>query len=599
MAEIDSSGQFDAGSLKAGQNHVIEKMPTGIEGFDEVTSGGLPRGRTSLVMGGPGSGKTIFALQTLVNGARLKGEPGIFVAFEEQSRQIIANAASFGWDLPALEKDKLFLLDARLSSDVIAAGHFDLSGMLASLKAKADELNQASGSSSVRIVFDSIDVLLSLMDDPLAERQELYRVHDWVASNDLTGLLTARLEPDNGLANRHYSALQFMSDCVTVLLQRIENRISLRGIRVIKYRGTGFAENEFPLVITSTGIEIPSTATTVRTYPVYTERIESGVPRLDTMLGGGYLRGSSVLITGSPGTAKSTMAGVFLLAACQRGEGGLYISFDEGAGEIVRNMASVNIPLAPHLQSGLLHMYAALAEARSGEEHLIQIQNLIKAYRPRCVVVDPLSALTKSGGETPALAVAQRLIHLAKCDGITLIITSLLESNSPEMEGTQLRVSTIADSWIHLSYIVRGGERNRALTIVKSRGTGHSNQVRELVLSDNGVTLADVYTAGGEVLMGTLRYEKEYAEQMEKVRLSREIERKRDILKLEEAELNVRMVALQRDLEARRAELARLETDQTNGEERWQVNHGKLLKMRSGDISDDDLDRDPEPDEGR
>ncbi len=483
MIEIDPSRQFEVGLTNVGQNQAIEKMPTGIEGFDEITNGGLPRGRTSLVMGGPGCGKTIFALQTLVNGARLKGEPGIFVAFEEQSRQIIANAASFGWDLPALEKDKLFFLDARLSSDVIAAGHFDLSGMLASLQAKADELSQASGASSVRIVFDSIDVLLSLMDDPLAERQELYRVHDWLAGSNLTGLLTARLEPDTSLANRHYNALQFMSDCVIELFQRIEDHISLRGMRVIKYRGTGFAENEFPLVITSTGIEIPSTAAAVRDYPVYTERIESGVPRLDTMLGGGYLRGSSVLITGSSGTAKSTLASAFLLAASQRGESGLYISLDEGAGEIVRNMASVNINLAPLLQSGKLHVYAALAEARSGEEHLVQIQNLVKAYRPRCLVVDPLSTLTKSGGETAALAVAQRLIHLAKRDGITLIITSLLEGNNPETEATQLRVSTIADSWIHLSYIVRSGERNRALTIVKSRGTAHSNQVRELILS--------------------------------------------------------------------------------------------------------------------
>jgi circadian clock protein KaiC len=370
-------------------------------------------------------------------------------------------------------------------------------------------------------------------------------------------------------------------------------------MRVIKYRGSGFAENEFPMVITANGIEIPSTAAAVREYPVYTERIETGVPRLDTMLGGGYLRGSSVLVTGSPGTAKSTLAGAFLQAACQRGEGGLYISFDEGASEIVRNMASVNIKLASHIQSGMLHMYAALAEARSGEEHLVKIQNLVKEHKPRCLVVDPLSALTKSGGETAALAVAQRLIHLAKRDGITLIITSLLEGNSPEVEATQLRVSTIADSWIHLSYVVRSGERNRALTIVKSRGTAHSNQVRELILSDEGVTLADVYTAGGEVLMGTLRYEKEYAEQMEQARLGREIERKRDVLMLEEAELNVRLVALQRDLEARRAELASLEMEQTKGEKRWQTDRDKRIKMRSGDPTDDDSEGSTEPQQGR
>ncbi len=594
MIELDPSGQFEVGLHNVGQNHSIDKMCTGIEGLDEITEGGLPRGRTSLVIGGPGTGKSVFALQTLVNGARQNGEPGIFVAFEEESQQIRTNAASFGWDLPALEKDRLFFLDARLSSDVIAAGHFDLSGMLASLKAKANELSQAAGNKSVRIVFDSIDVLLSLMEDPMAERQELYRVHDWLASSKLTGILTARLDLPDTRANRHYNALQYMSDCVIDLFQRIEDHISLRGMRVIKFRGSGFAENEFPMVITATGIEIPSPATVVRDYAVFTERIATGVDRLDTMLSGGYIRGSSVLITGSPGTAKSTLAGAFMQAACQRGESGLYISFDVGPGEIVRNMASVNINLAPHLQSGLLHLYTAQAEASSGEEHLVRILDLVKEYKPRCLVVDPLSALTKSGGETAALAVAQRLMYRAKHDGISLMITSLLESNNPELEATQLRVSTIADSWIHLSYIVHSGERNRALTIVKSRGTAHSNQVRELVLSDEGITLADVYTAGGEVLMGTLRYEKEYAELREQARLSREIERKRDELKLEEAELNVRLVALQRELEATRAELASLEMEQTSGEKRWQTDRNELAKMRSGDTAGNGPNLDPD-----
>lgn len=572
----------------------IEKMPTGIEGFDEITGGGLPRHRTSLIMGGPGTGKTVFALQTLVNGAHLRGEPGIFVAFEEQSQQLRTNAASFGWNLPALEKNKLFFLDARMSTDTIAAGHFDLSGMLASLQAKAEEMSQAAGGAAVRVVFDSIDVLLSLMDDPQAERQELYRVHDWLASSSLTGLLTARFEPTNPFALRHYSFLQFMSDCVIELSQRIDEHVSLRELRVLKYRGTGFAENEFPLVIASSGIDISSSVMDTRDYPVFTERIETGVRRLDTMLDGGYLRGSSVLITGAPGTAKSTLAGAFVQAICQRGERALYVSFDEGAGEIARNLASVNIQLAPHIQSGKLRVYAALAEARSMEEHLLRINNLIHEHNPSCLVVDPLSAMLKAGGPLAALGVAQRLIHLAKRQGITLLITSLLEGNNPEVEATQLRISTIADAWIHLSYVVHGGERNRALTIVKARGIAHSNQVRELILSNDGITLTDVYTAGGEVLMGTLRYEKELAEVAEKERLRNQNELKRVELKVQEAELNAHIAALHRELETKRTELASLENERFQHEQQWHENRARLSSMRGGEVT---ADSDPDGDQ--
>lgn len=572
----------------------IEKMPTGIEGFDEITGGGLPRHRTSLIMGGPGTGKTVFALQTLVNGARLRGEPGIFVAFEEQSQQLRTNAASFGWNLPALEKNKLFFLDARMSTDTIAAGHFDLSGMLASLQAKAEEMSQAAGGAAVRVVFDSIDVLLSLMDDPQAERQELYRIHDWLASSSLTGLLTARFEPTNPFALRHYSFLQFMSDCVIELSQRIDEHVSLRELRVLKYRGTGFAENEFPLVIASSGIDISSSVMDTRDYPVFTERIETGVRRLDSMLDGGYLRGSSVLVTGSPGTAKSTLAGAFVQAACRRGERALYVSFDEGAGEIARNLASVNIQLAAHIQSGKLRVYAVLAEACSVEEHLLRINKLIHEHKPSCLVIDPLSAMLKAGGPLAALDVAQRLIHLAKRQGITLLITSLMEGNNPDVEATQLRISTIADVWIHLSYVVHGGERNRALTIVKARGIAHSNQVRELILSNDGITLTDVYTAGGEVLMGTLRYEKELAEVAEKERLRNQNELKRVELKVQEAELNAHIAALHRELETKRTELANLENEQSQHEQQWHENRARLSSMRGGEVA---ADSDPDGDQ--
>lgn len=453
----------------------LDKMPTGIEGFDEMTGGGLPRARTSLLVGGPGCGKTVFALQTLVNGARVWGEPGIFVAFEENSQQIISNAASFGWDLPALTRDKLFILDARLAPDVVKAGGFDLAGLLAGVKAKADQMG------AQRIVFDSVDVLLSLMDDPLAERQELYRIRDWLSDTGLTGLITARVDSSEPLALQPFGFMQFMADCVVLLHHRVDEHVSARGVRVVKYRGSSFAENESPVVIGPSGIEVASFALALEDYPVFTERVSTGIGRLDAMLSGGYYRGTSVLITGAPGTAKSTLSGSFAEAACRRGERALYMCFGESGAEMVRNLASVNVQLEPYVQSGLLRMMSARTESKSAEEHIIQLRALIAEHNPRCLVIDPISAIVKAGGFTMAFAVAHRLLRLCKMKGITVVYTSLMGGTDPEAEVTPIQISTIADTWIHLSYLPQGGERNRALTIVKSRGTHHSNQVRELL----------------------------------------------------------------------------------------------------------------------
>ncbi len=556
----------------------LVKMPTGIEGFDEITGGGLPRNRTSLVIGGPGTGKTVFALQTLANGARRWGEPGIFVAFEENSRQIIANAASFGWDLPTLEKEgRLFFLDAHLSADDVQSGKFDLVGLLASLKAKADEMG------AKRIVFDSLDVLLTLLNDPIAERQEIYRLHDWLSQDGPTGIVTIRLEGGEPLLSQHYGFMQFMADCVVLLHHHLAERVSLRELRVVKYRGSNFAENEFPLVIGPQGMEVTSFGAEGPEVEAPTERVSSGLERLDTMLSGGYYRGSSVLITGSPGTAKSTLAAAFAEAACRRGEKTLYISFDERASELVRNLSSVGIRLGPHIESGVLRMYSERSETRSAEEHLMGIKALIREHKPRCLAIDPVSTMFKAGGSIAALSVAKGLIGSAKAEVITVVLTSLTEETDPLVESAQVEISTVADTWVHVSFVARAGERNRALTIVKSRGTRHSNQVRELILSDQGVTLTDVYTTGGEVLMGTLRWEKERAEALEKERTRVEVERKQRELELSEAETLARLEALKRALEAQRAELALLIAQQKAQEEEWRVGQKDLGEMRDVD----------------
>lgn len=558
----------------------ITKMPTGIEGVDEITGGGLPRCRTTLVIGGPGSGKTVFALETLVNGAREWGEPGIFVAFEENTRHIVQNAASFGWDLPALEREKLFFLDARFPAETVLAGGYDLVGMLASIDAKAKAMG------AKRIVFDSIDVLLSIMDDPRAERTELYRLHDWLSSGELTGIVTTRIE---GADQRHaedYGFLQFMADAVVKLTHEVEDRISTRGFRVVKYRGSAYAENEFPLVISERGLEVASVGIAGREldYPVSTERISTGVERLDAMFSGGYFRGTSMLVTGAPGTAKSTLAGAFTQAACERGERALYVSFDEVPQEIVRNLASVNIRLAPHVESGLLRMESYRTEARGAEEHLMRMRALIREHEPRCMVIDPLSAVVKSGGPIAAFTVAIRLLNLAKQRGITLFSTSLVEGMEPMAEATPLHISTIADTWIHLSYVVQGGERNRALTIVKSRGTKHSAQVRELVLSSEGVSLTNVYTAGGAVLMGTLRREREQQDAFARRQAEQEMARKQREFELAEAESQARITAAQRELEVKRSELELMRHQFQAREEQLETQMKERQHLRGADI---------------
>jgi circadian clock protein KaiC len=548
------------------------KLPTGIEGFDAITGGGLPRGRTTLVMGEPGAGKTIFALQALAHQARV-GVPGIFVAFEERVDDIAQYAESFGWDVARLrQQGRLYFLDAHFSPDLIRTGGFDFNGLLASLKAKRDEMGAKA------VVFDAIDVVLRHLDDPVVRRQEVYRLHNWLVDSDVTGLLTVGLEPGSG--EHPYGVMQAIADCVIQLTHRLVDRVLLRELRVLKYRGSPFLANEFPIVIGPHGMEVAALAVALGDYPVSTERVSSGVERLDEMLGGGFLRGTSILITGAPGTAKSTLAGSFAAAACRRGERVLLLSFDEVASEILRNLRSVGIELAPHVEAGLLRLHSGRIEATSAEEHLIGLKTLLETHQPRCVVIDPLSAIIKAGGAPAALSMAKRLLHLAKSRGITLVCTSLLDSGHPDVEATPLQISTLSDTWLHLSYQAVEGERNRALTIVKARGTWHSNQVRELVLSAQGVTLTDVYTAEGRVLMGTARWQQEQREAQQRERERAETERRRIELEQTEAELLSRLQALEHELKRSRAERLALEQTVSTGILAQQRHDDNLRRLR-------------------
>jgi circadian clock protein KaiC len=555
----------------------ILKSATGIEGFDEITYGGLPAVGTTLIAGGPGAGKTIFALQTLVNGARLLHEPAIFVAFEEPADQIIRNASSFGWDLGALTREKLFFLDARVSPSTIKAGEFDLEGMLAGISAKAKELK------AKRIVFDGIDVLLTLLDDPISERREVYRLYEWMRESGLAGIITAKSADRERIDVDRYAFMQFMVDCVVGLQHRLAERVSLRSLRVLKYRGSPFDEGEFPYVIDDDGIRLSTFSTNQIDVAISNERVSSGIARLDAMLDGGYYRGSSVIITGVPGTAKTTLSGAFTNAMCGSGEKVLYVSFDEAAAQIARNLRSVNLDLQNWIDRGLLHVHAVRTEARSAEEHLMELRRLIRTFEPRHMVIDPISALAKTGGHVSAVHASMRLLDYAKCRGITVVCTSLVGNSEIAEEQTETEISTIADTWIHLAYKILGGERNRTLTIVKARGIGHSNQVRELILSSQGITLADVYTAGGEVLVGTARFEKEAALRVERQRRALELEVRRAELRAAESELQARLEIIRRELEAKRAEMQLFETSEATVVDQGIATQTGVERLRGAD----------------
>jgi circadian clock protein KaiC len=506
----------------------IRHVPTGISGFDEITGGGLPAGRITVVLGGAGGGKTIFGIQALVLGARDFGEPGVFVSFEESARQVLENTASFTWGIDRPREKGIDVVDARLPQSVVHGGEFDLLGLLVILGQKVKAIR------AKRIVLDGLDVLLANQGDPSLMRREVFRLREWLEDSHLTTIITAKADAAEIRLSPEYDFLQFMADCVVKVQHRVANGTALRFIRVAKCRGGPHSANEFPFTIGPAGIEVGAGAATEMVHPASKVRVSTGVERLDAMLGGGYYCGSSTLITGAPGTAKTTLSAAFAEAASRRNDRTLFLSFDEAPAQIVRNMDSVGIPLGSHVQSGVLRMHSLRSQAASPEAHAAKIRQLLREHRAVNLVVDPLSALGPAGDGNVAQRAAIEILDMAKTQGITSVYTSLLGNRAPEAEDTLIGISTIADTWMHVTYVNQGGERNRALTVIKSRGTNQSNQIRELVLSKNGVTLADVYSAGGEVLMGTLRWERENHE-----RRKRELATRDADLRRKEAELTV------------------------------------------------------------
>jgi circadian clock protein KaiC len=554
-------------------------MATGVAGLDEALCGGLPRERTTLVVGGTGTGKTIFAMQTLARGVGL-GEPGVLLTFEESPADIVANMAAFTWALGGRASARLSIVDGREVRTAFRNGTFDLVGLLSAMEYRCRQIKAR------RVAFDGLDLLLDMIDDPAVMRREVYRLADWIARHKLTAMITAKRQPDDDALASRYAFLPFLTDCVIVLQHRVVGRTAVREMRVLKCRGVAHSSNQMPLVLSSAGIEVDPPRTTEMEHRIFTERISTGVARLDTMLDGGYLRGTCVLVSGAPGTSKTSLAGAFSEAACSRGEQTLFVSFEESGDAIVRNLASVDIRLRRFVRSGLLRLFSVPGSGRTPEAQTLKIAALLDEHGARCLVVDPVSSLVLAGSTDFAADALLGLLDLAKRRGVTVLLTaSLLDGADPTQENSAVGLSSIADTWMHLSYMAAAGERNRALTIVKSRGTGHSNQVRELVLSNQGLTLVDVYTAGGAVLMGTLRRQKEEQERAEKARMLQGERVRDDEMESSIGEAQTRIASLRADVKRKKAEWRLLKEGSKAGAASGAANLAVLRRLRGADLA--------------
>jgi len=507
----------------------IEKVPTFINGLDVILEGGFPKGRTTIVNGGPGCGKSIFSLEWLYRNA-LKGQPGIFISFEEHPADIRQNALTMGWQLAELEeKDLLFLLDACPKSNMIVSGHFDISGLLNIIDGKAKQL-QAN-----HVVLDALDILLRLYQDQFLEQNDVYTIHNFLTEKLYTTLMTVKSWQHRSMANMN-SFVDFMADCVIHLDQRVNNQISTRRLRITKYRGSGFGRNEYPFTISADGCAILPVSTQGLHYKALGGVISSGNERLDNMLGGGYRRGSTILISGLTGSGKTTLSGTFIKSICEQNENVVFVGFEESEGAIVNNLLSPGIDLRPALEKQHLKFITSLPEAMGVEEHLFRIFKSINQFSPKHVIVDAVSACKRMGGEQAASDFVIRLINICKEKHITVILLNQSLDGNQLYQISGMDISSLIDTAVVLNFRESKGEINRTLLILKSRGLSHSNQYREFLITNNGVELVDVYLGEGGVLTGAARLEQQSRDEQEKRRRNFKMESmKKDIANKEAA----------------------------------------------------------------
>jgi circadian clock protein KaiC len=518
----------------------LPKASTGIQGLDEITGGGLPRGRPTLISGGAGSGKTLFGLEFLVRGATQFGEAGVFISFEESIPDLTKNVASLGFDLDRLVAEKKLFVDqvSITRSEFGETGEYDLEGLFIRI---ADAVGRVGAR---RVVLDTIEALFGELPNPGIVRAEIRRLFNWLKQRGLTTVITA--EPDK--LTRH-GIEEFVSDCVILLDHRIREEISTRRLRIVKYRGSTHGTNEYPFLIDDQGISVLPISSLGLNHDAPAERVSSGIARLDGMLGAkGFYRGSSILASGTAGTGKTTIAACFVDAACRRGDRALFFAFEESPQQIVRNMRSIGIDLEPWVRKGLLQFHAARPTYGGIEQVLLLTHKRITSFRPSVVVVDPVTNLLMVSTQNEVRSMLTRLVDFLKTQGITTIFTSLTAAGA--LEASEADVSSLMDTWLLLKNIEVGGERNRALYVLKSRGMEHSNQIREFVLTDDGLRLLDVYLGAEGVLTGSARVSQEMREKavvtfrrQEQETQRRELERKRRIFE-------ARMVMLRAEFEA-------------------------------------------------
>ncbi len=533
--------------LPAATPATLPKAATGIAGFDEITLGGLPAGRPSLVCGSAGCGKTLFAATFLVNGATRFGEPGVFMSFEERAEDLAANVASLGYDLDRLVAEGRLAIDhVRVErSEIEESGEYDLEGLFVRLGYAVDQIGAR------RVVLDTIETLFSGFSDPAILRAELRRLFGWIKERGLTAVITG--ERGEGQLTRQ-GLEEYVSDCVVLLDNRVEDQITTRRLRVIKYRGSAHGSNEYPFLIDDEGITVLPVTSTNLNREAPSEIVSSGVPDLDAMLGGGgFYRGSGILLSGVAGTGKTTLVSHFADAACRRGERCLSFVFEESAQEICRNARSVGLDLQHWIDAGLLRYEAARPSLYGLEMHLARMHRDLDRFKPDVVVVDPISAFR--GPEAEVHAVLLRMMDLLKGHGITALFTSL-RSDGALTEGFDQGLSSLMDVWIKLSDIEANGERNRALYLIKARGMSHSNQVREYRITDHGVELIAPYVGPEGVLTGTARLSQAAREQADATRRRQDIERRR-------RDLVRRREVLERQVEEMRAAL-RIEEEEAH-----------------------------------
>jgi circadian clock protein KaiC len=574
------------------QRTKLPKSPTSIQGLDEITGGGLPKGRPTLVCGGAGCGKTLFAMEFLVRGATQYNEPGVFVSFEETEKELTANVASLGFDLATLvERKKLWLEHIHIErSEVEQSGEYDLEGLFIRIHQAIENIGAR------RLVLDTIETLFSALPNPRAVRSELRLLLCWLKRKGVTAIITA--ERGDGTLTRQ-GLEEYVSDCVILLDHRVNDQSSIRRLRIVKYRGSTHGTNEYPFLIDEDGFSVLPVTSLGLNYNSSPKRISTGIPRLDTMLSGkGYYRGSTVLVSGTAGTGKTSIAAQFVDAACRRKERVLYFTFEESPSQLVRNMRSIGINLEPWLKKGMLQFLATRPTLYGLENHLTTCIKLINKFKPTVVVLDPINSFMAGENQSEVKSMLLRLVDFLKMNRITAFCTSLT-SGDDNLESTDVYISSLMDTWLLLRDIEIGGERNRGLYVLKSRGMAHSNQIREFRLTSHGIELLDVYVGADGVLTGSARLSQETKDTAEQLLRQQEIGRKQFGLERKREAMEAQIVVLRAEFEAEQSETLKAIGIEKATNERFTQDKVRMARSRRGDVATEKRGRNEDKDRTR